>query len=115
FAPFGLRESDVGGRALDFHPVDGRTESGEIEDETGHTNMGRPRAAPVKRAETSIATSGPSTLPEDAAGDPPRASSFSRRRTQCASAATPKNSFTSRSAEARLSEACTELRPLDSA
>lgn len=35
------------------------------------------------------------------------------RRNQWVSAATPKNSFTSRSAEAGLSEACTEFEPLD--
>jgi hypothetical protein len=46
FAPFRLRESDVGSRALGLHPVDGRAQGGEIEDEAGHTHMGRPKAAP---------------------------------------------------------------------
>ena len=49
FAPFRLRESDVGSRALGLHPVNGRAQGGEIEDETGHTHMGRPKAAPLKR------------------------------------------------------------------
>lgn len=62
FAPFGLQESDVSYRCLDLGPIEARAQGSEIEDESGHTDTGRPEATPLKRAETSIGTSVPSTL-----------------------------------------------------